>query len=70
MGHWQSAASRAVDTWTGKYLASRPASLSRLEGASSPSAVRKRRIASLRQAIADVERHRAVRVGRTSDLPI
>jgi hypothetical protein len=35
-----------------------------------PLAVRKRSIAGLRQAIADVERHRAVRVGRTSDLPI
>jgi hypothetical protein len=34
-----------------------------------PGTVRKRRIASLRQAIADVERHRAVLGGRTS-LPI
>jgi hypothetical protein len=64
---WEAMTTRAVDIWTAKYLTSRRASLSRLEGAlSPPDEVRIRRIASLRQAIAEVERHRVVFVSRAS----
>jgi hypothetical protein len=67
MDQWQAMTARAVDIWTAKYLTSRRASLSRLEGAlTPPDEVRMRRIANLRQAIADVERHRAVFVGQPS----
>jgi hypothetical protein len=66
MDQWQAMTTRAVDIWTAKYLTSRRASLFRLLGAlSPPDEVRMRRIASLRQAIADVERHRAVFVSPT-----
>jgi len=60
VGHWQSAASRIVDTWTAEFLASRTASLTRLEGAfESFRRLETEKDASLRQAIAEVERNQA-----------